>query len=379
MEAIGTLAGGIAHDFNNILTPIIVQSELAQLTIAKDHPAQSSLEEVLKAGHRARDLVRQILAFSRRSEQQRMPIDMVPIVKEGIKLLRSSIPKTIAFQQNIKADSATIEGDPTQIHQILMNLCANAAHAMRESGGVLNISLENVDIDHEAGTEHMDLGAGPYVRLAVSDTGQGMDRFTLSRAFDPFFTTKGRSEGTGMGLAVVHGIVKSYGGTIRTESVIGRGTTFEIFLPRTEKKTLREAEKPSGLPVGTERILLVDDEKSMVDAVRMMLDRLGYKVVASTSSIEALGAFRVDPQRFDLVITDMTMPNMTGRELANEIMTIRADIPIVLCTGFSEQIDEDTARAMGIREFVMKPIVMKEMAETIRRVLGQESTPEIKE
>ncbi len=369
MEAIGTLAGGIAHDFNNILTPIMVQTELAILAIAPDHPAQGSLKEVLKAAHRAKKLVGQIVAFSRQSEHKTVPLDIIPIVKEALQLIRSSIPTTIDIQQQIKIDSAAVEGDSTQIHQLVLNLCANAAHAMRENGGILHVSVEGADIDSEAESERLGLEPGQYVRVSISDTGHGIKPSALYRIFEPFYTTKVRGEGTGMGLAVVHGIVKSYGGTILVDSQPGQGTRFEVFLPRTKKKVVRKSEKPSGLPSGNERVLLVDDEKPMVDAVRSMLNHLGYEVVAKTSSVEALECFRAHPENFDIVITDMTMPNMTGRELATGIISIRPDIPVILCTGFSDQINADMARQIGVREFVMKPIIMKEMAETIRDVL----------
>ena len=369
MEAIGTLAGGIAHDFNNILTPIMVQTELAILAIAPDHPAQGSLKEVLKAAHRAKKLVGQIVAFSRQSEHKTVPLDIIPIVKEALQLIRSSIPTTIDIQRQIKIDSAAVEGDSTQIHQLVLNLCANAAHAMRENGGILHVSVEGADIDSEAESERLGLKPGQYVRVNISDTGHGIKPSALYRIFEPFYTTKVRGEGTGMGLAVVHGIVKSYGGTILVDSQPGQGTRFEVFLPRTKKKMVRKSEKPSGLPSGNERVLLVDDEKPMVDAVRSMLNHLGYEVVARTSSVEALECFRAHPENFDIVITDMTMPNMTGRELATGIISIRPDIPVILCTGFSDQMNADMARQIGVREFVMKPIIMKEMAQTIRDVL----------
>ena len=370
MEAIGTLAGGIAHDFNNILTPIIVQSELALMDIEEKSPIRFNLQEVLKAGLRAKDLVKQILTFSRQSEQQPIPLKITPSIKEAIKLLRASLPTTIEIQLDLNGGEDTVIADPTQIHQVLMNLCTNAGHAMRDKGGILNVSLDTVEVDPEFASGHAGLEPGSYLKLAVSDTGHGISPEVLDRIFDPFFTTKDRSEGTGMGLAVVHGIIKSYGGEITVESELGKGTTFMIFFPGVTTVVTDEPEIAEKLPMGNERILLVDDEEGMVDALRKMLSRLGYQVVEKTSSIEALEVFGAAPDRFDLVITDQTMPNKTGMELAKIILSIRSNIPIILCTGFSESVNEESAKAMGISAFVMKPIVMRDIAHTIREVLN---------
>ncbi|MBE9582060.1 MAG: PAS domain S-box protein [Proteobacteria bacterium] len=368
LEAIGTLAGGIAHDFNNILTPIIVQTELALLNVEDDRDLRFNLDEVLKAGHRAKDLVKQILAFSRQTEQQRILLQLSPIVKEVLKLLRSSLPTTIEIRKDIKTDSGRVLADPTHIHQILMNLCTNAAHAMRKRGGVLEVSLADMELDGDAAAKHPDLKSGPYARLTVSDSGRGIDPEVVKRIFDPFFTTKDRSEGTGMGLAVVHGIVKNYGGAITVDSEPEKGTTFHVYFPRAEEEEVAPGVEPAAPPpTGNERILLVDDEKIVVDPLKLMLERLGYQVVARTNSIEALEAFRAEPDSFDLVITDQTMPNMTGKELAQELTRIRPDIPTVLCTGLSEQITEE--EAIDISEYVMKPVVTAEMAKTIRKAL----------
>jgi len=369
MEAIGTLAGGIAHDFNNILTPIIVRTEMALAQIPEEINGRHQLKHVLKAGIRAKELVQQILTFSRQSEEERKPLELSPIVKEALKLLRSSLPATIEIRLNIETESDEVLASPVKVHQVLMNLCTNAAHAMRDKGGVLELSLHDIYADAEG--QYPELRPGAYMRLTVKDTGHGMDRSVMQQIFDPFFTTKERGEGTGMGLSVVHGIVKGYDGSITCDSEPGKGTTFQVFIPRIAKEVFAETEMAKPLPGGGEQILLLDDEEAMVDAIKEMLASLGYKVDARTDPIEVLDLFREEPHKFDLVITDMTMPKMTGGELAKELIRIRPDIPIVLCTGFSGLISEEKAKAIGIREFVMKPIVMKEMAGIIRRVLDE--------
>ncbi len=371
MESIGTLAGGIAHDFNNILSPIMIHSEMVMMKLSPDSSIQFNLKEILKAAERATDMVKQILTFSRQKKGKRAAIKINPTLKEVLEMLRSSIPTTIDIHQDLKAESDIVLADPTQIHQILLNLATNAAHAMREKGGTLKVSLVQEDLDSEAVTEYSDLNPGSYLKLIVSDTGSGIDDETMQRIFEPYFTTKGPGEGTGMGLAVIHGIVKNYGGDITVESELGKGTTFNVYLPRIEADVSPVEEPSVQLPKGTERILFVDDEKAAVDAIQPMLENLDYKVTARTSSIEALEAFLNKPDAFDMVITDMTMPNMTGKDLAKEIMAIRSDIPVILCTGFSEQIDENKAKAMGISAFVMKPIVIRQIANTIREVLDK--------
>ena len=370
MEAIGTLAGGIAHDFNNILSPIMMYSEMAMMRLPPDSPVQHNLKGIIKAGERARDMVTQILTFSRKEEGVRAEIKIIPILKEALKLLRSSIPTTIDIQQNLEVESDTVLADPTQIHQIMLNLGTNAAHAMREKGGILAVSLVQEDLDSEAAARYSDLNPGSYIKLIMSDTGHGIDDETMQRIFEPYFTTKGPGEGTGMGLALIHGIVKSYGGDITVESEPGKGTTFNVYLPRIEADVSPVEKPPVKLPKGTERILFVDDEKVAADIIKSLLESLGYNVTARTSSIEALEAFKNDPDGFDLVITDQTMPNMTGKDLANELMSIRTDIPIILCTGFSEQIDEIKAKEMGI-SFLMKPIVLSQIANMIREALDK--------
>ena len=372
MEAIGTLAGGIAHDFNNIIAAIIGYAELVELDIPEGSLTSTYLAEVLKAGKRARDLVRQILSFSRQGELEQKPLQIGLIVKEALNLLRASIPATIEIRQEITEKSGLVLADPTQIHQVLMNLCTNAAYAMRDNGGVLQVSLEDTYIDADAVAEHPGLKPGPYVRLSVSDTGPGIDEAIKEKICNPFFTTKGPGEGTGMGLAVVHGIVESHKGKITVENNPGRGATFHVLLPKYESKIQHEAEKVQAVLTGNERILFVDDEKMLVNMGQQMLSGLGYEVVGRTSSVEALEAFRAQPDKFDLVITDLTMPNMTGEQLARELTTIRDDLPVILCTGYSEMMSEEKAKSSGIDAFAMKPVVMKDMAETIRRVLDQQ-------
>ena len=371
MEAIGTLAGGIAHDFNNILSSVIGYTELALEEVSKGGLLHSNLQEVLKAGRRARDLVRQILAFSRQSDQELKPLEISPIIKETLKLLRASLPSTINIKQHMGANLGTVMTDPTQVNQILMNLCTNAAHAMEKNGGTLEVNLEKVGNGTDVGVRFPGLSPGPYVKLTVSDNGHGMAPEVKERIFDPYFTTKEKGEGTGLGLAMVHGIVKSHGGTITVYSEPEMGATFHVYLPIKETETDQATGSEEIIPTGSERILFVDDEQPIVDIAKQMVEQLGYSMVTRTSSLEALELFRAKPDEFDLVITDMTMPNMTGEELANELMFIRPDIPIILCTGFSRSVTEKKAKAMGIQAFILKPILRQELAETIRRVLDE--------
>lgn len=372
MEAIGTLAGGIAHDFNNILSPIMLHTEMVMEDLPPDSPLQQNMKEIYRASGRARDLVRQILTFSRQQEKERVAINSSRIVKEAIKLLRSTLPSTIDIKFDIQTQQDRILADPSQVHQIIMNLCTNAAHAMEEKGGVLEVVLSDQELDSESVKIFPDLEPGRYLRLSVEDTGHGIEKPYLDKIFEPYFTTKEKGKGTGMGLALVHGIVKSYEGTVTVYSEIGQGTTFHVYIPLVEGDTgpPEQTKYMAELPKGSEHILLVDDEKVAVDTMQSMLERLGYKVTSRTSSIEALELFRNKPDAFDLVITDQTMPNMTGKDLAKEMIAILSDIPIIICTGFSEQIDERKAKEMGIRAFVMKPIVMSEIARIIRMTIG---------
>jgi len=373
MEAVGTLAGGIAHDFNNILAAILGYAELANLDLARDSKASKSIQQCIQATQRAKELVKQILAFSRQGKQERRVLNLRPLIREGLKLLRSSLPSTIDIQEKMAGDAGLVAADPTQVHQILMNLCTNSAHAMNERGGVLEIGLENVDRPQSGPPGANGESLQSYVRLTVRDTGHGMTPEVLKRIFDPYFTTKEVGRGTGLGLAVVHGIVKSHGGLIAVSSEEGKGTAVEVFLPRVQdSRKAQEAGKPDLLPLGgRERILLVDDEATIVEIGKGVLEHLGYRVETRTRSHEALALFRERSQDFDLVITDMTMPQMTGDELAREVLKIRPDMPVVLCTGYSEKISEEKAKEMGIREFAMKPLVISDFARTVRRALDE--------
>ena len=370
LESIGTLASGIAHDFNNILTSIIGFTEIVLDGVEKDSIAESNLQEVYKAGLRAKDLVRQILAFARQSDEQRKPIYAKPIVKEVLSFLRSSIPSTIEIKQHITSD-ASIMGDPTQLHQVIMNLCTNAAHAMEEKGGILEIGLEDIRIDSYDKPPGLGLRSGDYLKLSISDTGSGIPPDVIGSIFEPYYTTKEPGEGTGMGLALVHGIVESYGGRIEVKTEVGKGSVFSIYLPVTGKDEHQHLYEPEALPTGEERILFVDDEAPIAKMGGQILEKLGYAVSIRVSSVEALELFRSKPNDFDLVITDMTMPNMTGDQLVAELMAIRPDIPVILCTGYSKKISDKSAAEIGIKAFAYKPIVKADLAKTIRKVLDE--------
>jgi len=369
MEAVGTLAGGIAHDFNNILSVIIGYTELILMNGKVDADVRQNMKEIFNASKHARDMVKQILAFSRQSKQERKPIQVAHIVKEAIKMLRASLPSTISIEQHIEKDTAVIEADPTQIHQVLMNLCTDAANAINEKDGILRIRLQNVEFDQAAAVEIPDLKAGSYLKLTVEDSGEGIPPELRQQIFNPYFTTKEKGKGTGLGLAVVQGIVKSYSGAVTVESDEGKGAAFHIYLPALKRRLIAEEELAKPLPMGYESILMVDDEQPLVEIGKQMLERLGYSVVTRTSSIEALELFKANPHRFDLVITDIVMPNMSGDKLAEKMMDIRADIPVILCTGYSEKFTRQEAADMGIRSFLMKPLVMKDLADTVRQAL----------
>ncbi|MGD9241283.1 MAG: PAS domain S-box protein [Desulfobacterales bacterium] len=371
MEAIGTLAGGIAHDFNNILGAIIGYAEMALYDTQKDSMEHYNIDQVLKAGHRAKDLVKQILAFSRKSEQDKSVISSTPIIKEVLKLLRASLPTTIEIKQNIEANVDPIFADPTQIHQVIMNLCTNSAHAMEDTGGILQVSLGNFELTAQQASQYPELNPGPYVKLSISDTGHGMDPVTLDRIFDPYFTTKAQDKGTGMGLAVVHGIVKGHGGGIHVQSTPAEGTRFDILFPIMKKQIISETEELKTLPTGNERILFIDDEDILIDLGKNMLKKLGYRVEILTQPVEALEVFKAQPDKFDLVISDMTMPNMTGDTLAMELMKIRPDLPVIICTGYSERMDDQRAQELGIKGLIMKPFTIRSLSKTVRNALDQ--------
>lgn len=377
MEAMGTLAGGIAHDFNNILALIIGYSELALHEIPRDTGLYRKVEQVLRAGDRARDLIKQILTFSRKAEQKRAPVQISALIRETIQLLRSTLPSTIEIQLNIdeNTSNSTVMADPTHIHQVLMNLCTNAAHAMREKGGVLSIALTEANIGGASGERIPGLEEGPCLRLMVSDTGHGMNEEVRRRVFDPYFTTKGPDEGTGLGLAVVYGIVKNMSGGITVFSKPGEGAEFQVFFPIADTVETASTPRAESLPTGNGRILVVDDEKYVAEMQKAMLEQLGYETTVRFSGVEALKDFKDQPERFDLVVTDQTMPHMTGADLARQLLKIRPDIPIVLCTGFSARIDEAGARKLGIKAFLMKPVALQRLAEEVHRLLMTRQPP----
>jgi signal transduction histidine kinase/CheY-like chemotaxis protein len=376
LQAIGTLAGGIAHDFNNILFPIVGYTELTMDDIPEDSQARQNLEEILKATNRAKELVQQILTFSRQGGQERKPLQVQSLIKEALKLLRATIPSTIEIECNVGEECGHIMGDPTQIHQVVMNLCTNAYHAMQETGGTLEVTLKEIDMSYEQSMERVGMKVGRHLELTVKDAGHGMGAEVLERIFEPYFTTKELGKGTGLGLSVIHGIIKNHGGDISVSSQLGKGTTFTVYLPVIDDIDVAiEPVKTAAATQGNEHILLIDDEEQIIDIEQQILERLGYKVTAKTDSQEALEEFAAQPEKFDLVITDMTMPKMTGDQLARKLMDIKPDISVILCTGFNETITEQKALAMGIDKFVMKPIVKDELAKTIRNVLDTRKKP----
>jgi len=369
MEAVGTLAGGIAHDFNNILAAIVGNAEMAQIDLSQDHPARQDIVEVQRAARRARELVQQILTFSRKQSPERRPVRTADVIDDVLRLLRATTPSTIDLRSQILEPGLQIFGEPTQLQQVLMNLGTNAAHAIGDRHGVIEIRQTLVDVGK--GTIHPDLLPGRYVCLTVRDSGQGMDRQTLERAFEPFFTTKDPGVGTGLGLAVVHGIVKSHEGVVLVESTPDHGTTFKLYFPAIAGQTLGDSAPTRDVPRGAgERVLFVDDEPSLTEVTRRMLERLGYNVVAHASSTDALAAFRADPSAFDLVISDLTMPVMTGAQLALEMRRVRANVPVILSTGYLDRLDPDTARALHARELLIKPYTSEDLATAVRRALA---------
>jgi PAS domain S-box-containing protein len=373
MEAIGTLAGGIAHDFNNILAAIIGFGEMVEEDLPPDSPSIPRIQRVLSAASRGTELVRQILAFSRKTELTRKPLSLAPLVKETIQFLRASLPTTIEIKLSMKAARDSILASPAELQQILMNLVTNASFAMKEAGGIIGINVTNVDFEPDSPVLDADVESGEYVQLAVTDTGSGMPPDVMKRIFEPFFTTKELGEGTGMGLSVVYGIVKSLHGTITVESEPGAGSTFRVFLPiaRTDEKS--ESSEAQVTPKGSERILFVDDEEMLTEWGQAALERQGYSVTALTDSAEALKLFSSDPSRFDLVITDQTMPKLTGLDLARKLLTIRNNIPIILCTGHNDSTSPEKAKEAGIKEFLIKPLGKQQLAEVVRRVLDTKS------
>ena len=369
MEAIGTLAGGIAHDFNNILGSIIGYAELAAWDMPPETGPKRHLEQVLMAGERAKELVGQILSFSRQGEKERRPIKLTPIIKETLKLLRASLPATIDLESRLDEENGSVLSDPVQIQQVLMNLATNAAQAIGEQTGNVSVSLTEHLIDRQSGALHPELKPGMYTLLVVSDTGCGIPKENIEKIFDPYFSTKQPGEGTGLGLAMVHGIVHSHGGVVAVYSEVGQGTTFKVYLPRI---TTEAAEPPAYDYTnyhGNERVLLVDDEHALIKAYGEMLGKMGYRVSISAKPVEALEMFKADPQAFDLVITDYAMPEMSGTDLAKSMFAIRPDIPLILCTGFSETIGRQVAGTIGFADYIMKPVLAGQLAKSIRKVM----------
>ncbi|MFQ6113749.1 MAG: ATP-binding protein, partial [bacterium] len=371
MEALGTLAGGIAHDFNNLLWVIMGNTEMSLRKLPEDSPVRTKQQEILTASKRAQKLIEQILTFSRHQEQERRPVQIHLIVKEVLRLLEATLPPTIEIRQNIDEECGSVVADPTRIHQMIMNLCTNAYQAMGENGGLLEVSLGVFKVNARTIKSSPELQKGSYVELTISDTGCGMDKATMERIFDPFFTTKEVGQGTGLGLATVHGIVTSLGGAIRVYSEAGKGSTFRVFLPRSDRSVSEEPTSQAESPEfkGKEHILVVDDEKQVTAMVRDMLEALGYDITAQTSGVEALEQFRAQPDKFDLVITDQTMPEMTGIELAEQVVHLRPDIPVILVTGFSKMVTEEKIKNRGIREYLKKPIDLNDLESVVRRVL----------
>jgi signal transduction histidine kinase len=359
MESIGTLAGGIAHDFNNILGIILGYAELALLEAPNNDTLNKNVEQLIQAVDRAKKLVKQILTFSREGDEIPKPLDVNPIVKEVLEMLRSTLPTTINIQHYIQKEALTVLGNPTEFHQILMNLCTNAVQAMQGKAGILRVELK--EIESPSGLS--------YLGLTVSDTGAGIPPDILERVFDPYFTTKKPGEGTGLGLSVVHGIVKRLGGVIKIDSTPGKGTIVSVKIPLINVELKPKEVLLHDIPTGSETILLVDDEEALLGTFQKILEQMSYTVITIDNSPGALEIFRKTPSRFHLVICDMTMPQMTGIQLAGELLSLRPDLPIILCTGFSEFIDAKKAKAVGIKEFLMKPFSKRTLATTIRRVL----------
>ena len=370
MEALGVLAGGIAHDFNNILASIMGYTEMSMRYVKEGSPVWHNLEYALRSINRATDLVKQILTYSRHSEQELRPVNLSFIIKEVIKFIRATIPSTIEIRKHIKIGSAMTMGNSTQIYQVLINLCTNAYHAMRDFGGIMEIILSPAEIEERE--DHPEIPPGSYIKLTIKDTGHGMEEKIISRIFDPFFTTKKRGKGTGMGLSVVHGIVKNHNGFINVSSRPGEGSCFDVYFPRIDSQEIKKVEVIKDLDLGNEKILFVDDEKELVDLTIKMLSSFGYYVTGTTSSLEALEIFNKNPKNFDIIVTDLTMPHITGIELAKKLLSIQPDIPIILCTGYGDKVTRKEIRKIGIKEILMKPVYMKQLSEIIRDTLDRE-------
>ncbi|MDH3975794.1 MAG: response regulator [Deltaproteobacteria bacterium] len=373
METIGTLAGGIAHDFNNILSPILMSAECILEDVNEGSHTHQATEMIIDASNRARELIQRILLFSRHGKQERIILEIDSLVNEALKLLRSTLPTTIKIKQDIHLKCNTVMADPTQMYQLIMNLCTNAYHAMPESGGVIKIELISFEVTEEI-LKELKLPHGKYIRLSINDTGHGMDEVTKERIFDPFFTTKGADKGTGLGLSVVHGIVLSHGGEISVESEAGKGSTFHIYLPLAEKNEVLEDLKPHKKNIrGNERILFVDDEPAITFAGKSVLEGLGYEITTMNSALKAARFFRRKKEYFDLVITDYTMPDMTGVQLAGSLRSIRPDIPVIIISGFNKTIDKENINSFHIDDYVDKPLTGHSLGSAIRKVMQKRS------
>lgn len=373
MEAIGTLAGGIAHDFNNILTAILGYAELSRYEAPRGSDLAQNINEIIGASRRAGELIKQILTFSRKAEFKKQPLQIHSVIKEALKLIRGTIPPTIDIRQEIAGDCGTILADITQIHQVIMNLCTNAYHAMQKQGGILIVNLQNTMIAEDSGNSPAEIIPGNYVQLTVSDTGGGMDETTLERIFDPYFTTKKQGEGTGLGLATVHGIVENHEGFISVKSAINEGTTFDLYFPRIETSSSAVLTDWNETEASSRQanILLVDDEEKLITLGKSILKKLGHTVTAFSSSQDALNCFRKNPQAFDLLLTDQMMPGLTGLELSRQCLELCPDLPVILATGYSEAISKEQAEAQGISAILWKPVTINTMAETIQMALGE--------
>jgi len=369
MESIGRLAGGIAHDFNNFLYMIIGNAELVLNSIEKDNPDYRNLEEILKAALKAAGVVKQLLNFSRKTCQELKPLGIVAVVEDAIIFLRNTIPSSIRINQKFPEKEVTVMGDATQINQILMNICMNAYQEMEKTGGIIDITAEKIILNKGVLTNSSNLNEGSHFKITIRDNGPGISSDIIDQIFDPYFTTKEIGKGSGLGLSIVHGLVKDHNGFINVESEINQGSTFTILFPVVEQEAETQILIQENFPKGTERILFIDDEKSVLYMGKKILKKLGYEVEAKNKPIEALELFKLTPEKFDIVITDMTMPEMNGVEVSKKIMSIRPDVPVVICTGHSPLIDEDSAMNYGVTKLVMKPISMQEIAKTIRDVL----------
>lgn len=371
MEAVGALAGGIAHDFNNVLTSILGNTELAILSEPEDIEIYNYLVQIRKSSNRAAELVNQILAFNRDIGPELKPIELAPTINEALNLIKVSLPPTITIHCDIDEKAGPVMANSTQMLQVITNLCVNAEHAMREKGGTLGVMLHSVNVNTELVSHHTALKEGPYIKLTVSDTGHGMDSVTKDEIFKRFFTTKKPDEGTGMGLSIIHEIILEHKGVVTVNSEPDKGTSFDIYLPKTEICEMEEESQTHPVPPGSESILFVDDEVTILNMGKGILEDLGYKVITTNDSFNAFNTFKAKPERFDIVITDQTMPGMTGADLAKKLITVRKNIPIILCSGFSSVIDEAQARTLGIKGFITKPLNRRALAELIRKLLDE--------